>query len=59
MSAMRHILDRPDILHSALLIGSSVRDDTQVLDRVVGQAQPVLELKVFYPASGSFDHFVE
>jgi hypothetical protein len=38
MSTMGHILERTDIFQLAFLIASSVRNDAQVLDQVIGQA---------------------
>jgi hypothetical protein len=44
--ALRHVLNRADVLQSTIPVSGPVTDHVQVLNRVVGHLQPVLVFKV-------------
>ncbi len=58
-SALRHILNRADILQTAIPVSAPVSDQLQVLDGVVGHQQPLLAFEVGDAASRAFDHVIQ
>ena len=53
------ILHRSEILHSILLIASTVCDHVQVPDGTVGHQQAMLIIEVAHPTMRPFDHVIE
>ncbi len=58
-SALRHVLNRADVLQSTILVSGRVSDHVQVLDRAVGHLQPVLVFNVAAAAPRPVEHLIQ
>jgi hypothetical protein len=57
--AVRHVLDRTDVLELAILVSGAMGDQVQMLDRTVRHLQPVLVVQVAARSPRAVDHIVQ